>query len=69
MACKIWYCNTISESKETSRMELTKTAKVQIYLSEEDKTLVLASMRAYSAAWMKEYITNAPHTDFSDEDE
>lgn len=31
-------------------MELTKTAKVQIYTSEKDKTLLLDSMRAYSNA-------------------
>ena len=31
-------------------MELTKTAKVQIYTSESDKTLLLDSMRAYSDA-------------------
>lgn len=31
-------------------MELTKTAKVQIYTSESDKTLLLDSMRAYSYA-------------------
>ena len=31
-------------------MELTKTAKLQIYISESDKTLLLDSMRAYSDA-------------------
>lgn len=37
-------------------MELTKTAKVQIYLSENDKTLLLNSMKAYANAC--NYISN-----------
>ena len=31
-------------------MELTKTAKLQIYISDSDKNLLLDSMRAYSDA-------------------
>ena len=31
-------------------MELTKTAKVQIYTTDDDRTLLLDSMRAYSNA-------------------
>lgn len=31
-------------------MELTKTAELQIYVSDDEKSLLLASMRAYSDA-------------------
>ena len=41
-------------------MELTKTAKLQIYASEEEKALLLDSMRAYSDAC--NYISNYIYT-------
>ena len=39
-------------------MELTKTAKVQIYVSDDNKTLLLDSMRAYCDAcnFISDYI-------------